>query len=220
MNRRVFLGLLATSLLLPALLAADAPFEKEIKAFEAADAKQAPPKDAVLFIGSSSIRKWTTLSSDFSGIPVINRGFGGSQIADSTRYADRIAIPYHPRLIIMYAGDNDIASGKKPQQILEEFQAFVAKIRGAMPDVPIDFISIKPSLKRWKLVDQIKEANSLIEKWAKDQKNVGYIDCFTPMLGTDGKPRTELFVADGLHMTRKGYELWTSIIKPLLEAGH
>jgi lysophospholipase L1-like esterase len=208
-------------LLLPALvMGADAPFEKEIKAFEAADAKQAPPKDAVLFIGSSSIRMWTTLAADFPGVPVINRGFGGSQIADSVRYADRIAVPYHPRRIVIYAGDNDIGAGKTPRQVLEEFQAFVAKVREGLPDVPVDFISIKPSIKRWKLVDRIKEANALIEQWAKEQKNIGYIDCFTPMLGPDGKPREELFRPDGLHMTKKGYDLWVSIIKPRLEAGH
>lgn len=199
------------------LVAADAPFEKEIKAFEAADAKQMPPKNAVLFIGSSSIRKWTTLAADFPEIQVINRGFGGSKIPDSTRYADRIAIPYHPRLIVMYAGDNDIAAGKTGQEILEEFQDFVKKVRDGLPEVPIDYISIKPSLKRWKMIDQIKDANSLIEGWAKTQKGIGYIDCFTPMLGEDGKPRPELFVPDGLHMTRKGYELWTSIIKPRIE---
>jgi lysophospholipase L1-like esterase len=198
--------------------AAEGPFEKEIKAFETADQKQMPPKDAVLFIGSSSIRKWTTLAADFPGIAVINRGFGGSKIADSTRYADRIVFPYHPRLIVMYAGDNDIAAGNSPQKVLEDFQGFVKKVRETMPGEPIDFISIKPSLKRWKLVEKIKEANSLIEAYTKTEKGLGYIDVFPPMLGSDGKPRAELFQPDGLHMVHKGYELWTSIITPKLKA--
>jgi lysophospholipase L1-like esterase len=197
--------------------AADAPFEKEIKAFEAADQQKAPPKNAVLFIGSSSIRLWNTLDADFPGIAVINRGFGGSKIPDSTRYVDRIVTPYHPRKIVMYAGDNDIGGGRTPQQVLEAFQAFVAKVRQTMPDVPISFISIKPSLKRWKLVDQIKEANALIEKFTKSEKTLDYIDIFTPMLGSDGKPRPELFRPDGLHMVAQGYELWVSIIAPKLK---
>ena len=197
--------------------AAEAPFEKEIVAFEVADQKAMPPQNAVLFIGSSSIRMWKTLDADFMGIAVINRGFGGSKIADSMHYADRIVIPYHPRKIVMYAGDNDIAAGGTPQQVLEDFQAFVSKVREKMPDVPISYISIKPSLKRWKLVDQIKAANALIEKFATEGKNLEYIDVFTPMLGSDGKPRAELFRPDGLHMVAKGYELWTSIIAPKLK---
>jgi lysophospholipase L1-like esterase len=198
-------------------IAADAPFEKEIKAFEAADQQKAPPKNAVLFIGSSSIRLWKTLDTDFPGIAVINRGFGGSKIADSTHYADRIVLPYYPRKIIMYAGDNDIAAGRKPQQILEDFQAFVAKVRQTMPDVSISYISIKPSLKRWKLIDQIKEANSLIHAYTQSQTNLGYIDIFPAMLGPDGKPRHELFRPDGLHMLPKGYDIWVSIIAPKLK---
>jgi len=212
---------LAFALLVPwaarTALAADAPFEKEIKAFETADQQKAPPKNAVLFIGSSSIRMWKTLDSDFPGTAVINRGFGGSKIADSTRYVDRIVTPYHPRMIVMYAGDNDIGGGRTPQQVVEDFQAFVAKVREKMPDVPICYISIKPSLKRWKLVDQIKAANALIEKFTRSEKNLDYIDVFTPMLGSDGKPRPELFRPDGLHMVAKGYELWVSIIAPRLK---
>ena len=204
----------------PAVLAADAPFEKEIAAFEEADHKAAPPKDAVLFIGSSSIRFWKTLAADFPNIAVINRGFGGSRIADSTRYAERIVFPYHPRRIVMYAGDNDIAAGRTPQQLLSDFQAFVAKVRAELPDVPISYISIKPSPLRWKMVDNIKEANALIEQETKTGKNLEYIDVFTPMLGADGLPRPELFRPDHLHMVDKGYQLWTSIITPRIVDHH
>lgn len=199
------------------VLAQENPFEGEIQAFEQADKKQPPPKNAVEFVGSSSIRFWGTLAQDFPHIPVINRGFGGSQLDDSTRYADRIIIPYHPRQIVLYAGDNDLAAGKTAEQVSQEFQDFVKKVRGALPEVRISFISIKPSLARWKLVEQIKQANHLIEQYAKKEKNIDYIDVFTPMLGPDGKPRAELLRPDGLHMTPKGYELWTSIIAPKLE---
>jgi lysophospholipase L1-like esterase len=205
-------------LLISATRAADAPFEKDIRAFEAADRKQAPPKDAVLFIGSSTIRFWTSLPTDFPELKVINRGFGGSQIADSVRYADRIAIPYHPSHIVMYAGDNDLAAGKTPQQVLADFQAFVDKIHGSLPDVPITFISIKPSLARWKLVDKIKEANALVEQYATTAKHVDFVDIFPALLGPDGKPRKELFRPDGLHMSPKGYAIVVSILKPKLDA--
>lgn len=208
--------IIALLILLSAISArgADAPFEKEIRAFETADAKQPPPKNAVLFVGSSSIRLWSTLAEDFPDVPVINRGFGGSEIADSTRYADRIVIPCRPRRIVMYAGDNDIAKGKSPRQVADDFRAFVEKVRAALPDVPIRYICIKPSLQRWKLVDKIREANHLIERYAASQKNIDYIDVFGPMLGPDGRPRKELFRDDGLHLNRKGYELWASIIRP------
>ena len=201
------------ALLLPTLLrAADAPFEKEIAAFERADKKAPPPKDGVLFVGSSTIRFWTTLTEDFPGLPVINRGFGGSQVADSVRYADRIIIPYHPRHIVLYAGDNDLAAGKSPQQVLKDFSELVDKVHAALPEVPIDFISIKPSLAREKLMPKMAEANKLVEAYAKSHKNVGYIDVVPVMVDSEGKPRKELFRPDGLHMNREGYKLWVPII--------
>jgi len=191
---------------------ADAPFEKEIAAFEAADKKATPPKDAVLFVGSSTIRIWTTLTEDFPKLIVINRGFGGSQIADSVRYADRIIISYHPRRIVLYAGDNDLAAGKSPEQVLHDFAELVDKVHAALPGVPISFISIKPSIAREKLMTQILDANRLIESYAKTHKDVDYIDIVPVMIDGNGKPRKELFRADGLHMSRKGYELWVPII--------
>ena len=203
----------AVLLLLPtALRAADAPFEKEIIAFEKADKKNPPPQNAVLFVGSSTIRIWTTLSEDFPKLKVINRGFGGSQIADSVRYADRIIIPYHPGRIVLYAGDNDLAAGKSPQQVFKDFSELVDKIHAALPDAVIDFISIKPSLAREKLMPQGAEANKLVEEYAKTHKNVEYIDIVPVMLDSQGKPRKELFRPDGLHMNREGYKLWIPII--------
>ena len=192
----------------------DAPFEAEIRAFEAADAKQMPPAGAVLFVGSSSIRLWTTLAEDFPDHTVINRGFGGSRIPDSARYADRIVIPYKPKTIVLYAGDNDIAAGATPEQVLADFKVFVEKVHDALPETRIHFISIKASIARWALVDKIRAANRLVSAYAKEHsKRLAYIDIFTPMLGNDGKPRAELLVEDGLHLTPAGYELWTSIVK-------
>jgi hypothetical protein len=193
-----------------------AKWEQDIRAFEAADRTNSPPRNAVLFIGSSSIRMWKSLAEDFKGMPVINRGFGGSQMTDSVFYADRIVIPYHPREIVVYAGDNDVAAGRTPQQVLGDFQAFVAKIRAALPGMKICYIAIKPSPARWKLVEQAREANRRIAQWTRTQAGLEFIDVFTPMLGEDGQPRAELLAKDKLHLNEKGYQLWTSIVRPYL----
>ncbi|HXT38557.1 MAG TPA: SGNH/GDSL hydrolase family protein [Candidatus Angelobacter sp.] len=191
-------------------------WESEIRAFEAADRTSPPPTGAVLFIGSSSIRLWKSLAQDFPGFKVLNRGFGGSQIADSTAFADRIVLPYKPKVIVLYAGDNDIAAGRSPEQVLADFKAFVNKVRGGLPRARIVFLSIKPSPSRWQFVEKIRAANNLVENFCNHEKRLAYIDVFNPMLGRDGSPRAELFGEDKLHMNAKGYALWTSIIRPRL----
>lgn len=196
----------------------ESPFEKEIRAFESADAKQMPPRDAVLFVGSSSIRMWKTLEKDFPDLTVINRGFGGSTIRDSIRYADRIIIPYHPKRIVLYAGDNDVAQGMTAQQVFSDYKELIATVRQKLPAVRIDFIAIKPSIKRWAMVEQMREANRLIREHAKLQKNLGYIDIFSPMIAPDGTPQKELFIEDGLHLNDKGYELWTKVVGDALRS--
>jgi lysophospholipase L1-like esterase len=202
----------------PATAPTTQPFENEIKAFEAADRKQMPAPGGVLFLGSSSIRLWKTLAQDFPGVPVINRGFGGSTIPDSTRYAPRIMLPYKPKTIVFYAGDNDLANGATPQKVLEDFKKLVATVRPELPETRILFIAVKPSPKRWNLADRQREANRLVREFTQtDLKRLGFIDVYTPMLGDDGKPRPELFVEDQLHMNAKGYELWTSIVKAHLQ---
>lgn len=208
---------LVQAVLVRAASPAKPPFEDDIEAFEAADRAVPPRPGAVLFVGSSSIRFWTTLDRDFPGLPTLNRGFGGSTIADSARYADRIVIPYRPREIVFYAGDNDVAAGLAPGRILSDFEGFVAKVRAALPGVPIVFISIKPSLARWSLVGRIRRTNALIRAYARTQGELEYLDVFTPMLGPDGRPRKDLFRADGLHMNARGYQLWTRLLGPRLQ---
>ena len=188
-------------------------WEKDIAAFETADQTNAPPKNAVLFVGSSSIRLWNTLATDFEGVQVIQRGFGGSQMEDVLAFTDRIVLPYEPRSILVYEGDNDIASGKSPEQILRDYQMFVARVQPKLPRTRIGYIAIKPSLKRWHLVDQIRAANGLIRDYSARDDRLEFIDIFTPMLGSDGTPRKELFIEDGLHMNEKGYRVWTEVIK-------
>ena len=191
-------------------------WEKYIARFEAADKKQMPQPDGVLFIGSSSIRMWKTLEQDFAGLPVINRGFGGSQIADSNHFAERIVHPYKPRQIVLYAGDNDVAGGKSPERVLADFQQFLKTVRAKLPKVRVSFIAIKPSLSRWKLSGKMAMANSLVRDACGKDKRLDYIDIWLPMLGDNGKPRPDLFLGDGLHLNAKGYALWTSIVKPHL----
>ena len=147
---------------------------------------------------------------------VIKRGFGGSQLADSTYYADRIVIAYQPRMIALYAGDNDLAAGKTPQQVFEDYKAFVSRARTKLPDVKIAYISIKPSLARVKLMEQMRVANELIRGYADKGKNLVFIDVFTPMLNQAGQPRPALFIQDGLHMNREGYDIWRKVIAPYL----
>ncbi len=191
--------------------------EPAIKTFEEADQKKPPAKGAVLFIGSSSITLWKSLREDFPMARVINRGFGGSHLEDSIDFADRIVFRARPRLIVFYAGDNDMESGKSPAVVLEDFKRFVALVHQKLPRARIAFISIKPSPARWHLGDKVREANRLIKDFTETDRRLGYIDVFTPMLGKDGKPRAELFVEDRLHMNEAGYTLWRFIIAPYIK---
>lgn len=191
-------------------------FETVIRAFEKADQTSPPPPNAILFIGSSSIRLWTNLVHDFPGKPVFNRGFGGSHISDSVHYADRIVIPYRPRLIVFYAGGNDIHAGKTPEQVLGDFKVLVAKVHGQLPQTRIHYISIAPNPARWKELERVKAANQLIADYISTDKTLTFIDVFSAMLGPDGLPR-DIYRADKLHMNLQGYEIWTKIIAPYLE---
>ncbi len=189
---------------------------QDMAAFAAQDAKDPPPAHPVVFTGSSSVRMWASLADDFPGVPVLNRGFGGSQLRDAVWYADQVAVRYAPREVVLYAGDNDIDAGRTPQQVLADFRAFVARIRRDLPGVPIAWIAIKPSLAR---VDQLpaqREANALVRAEAARMRDVAFIDVATPMLGDDGRPRPELFGEDGLHMNRAGYALWRQVVAPYL----
>ena len=187
-----------------------------IAKFEKEDQTMPPPKGGLLFLGSSSIRGWD-LKKWFPDLPVVNRGFGGSQICDSTHYADRLVTIHQPRLVVFYAGDNDIAAGKSAEQVRDDFREFVEKVRKPQPKLPIVFISIKPSIARWKLADEIKEANRLIREDAEELGDIRYLDVWPAMLDEAGGPRKDLFVDDGLHMNAAGYDVWTELLRPMLE---
>lgn len=192
-------------------------WEKAIADFEAQDRQSPPPKDAILFVGSSSIRLWD-LKKSFPDLPAINRGFGGSQMSDVVRYAGRIVTPYKPRAIVLYEGDNDLANGRKPEEVATDFDAFLKLVRADLPETPMIVIGCKPSPKRWALIDQQRTANRLLAERCKADGHCTFLDVERPMLGAGGEPRPELFVEDKLHLNDKGYELWAELLKPLLDS--
>lgn len=190
-------------------------WEKDIQAFEQRDQEQSWQDGGIVFVGSSSIRLWDTAKS-FPDDAVINRGFGGSQISDVNHYVDRLVLKYKPSLIVFYAGDNDIAKGKSPQTVLDDFRQFTARVAAELPESQIIYLPIKPSLKRWEMWPDMKHANHLIRKHLATNYRWHYADTPTPMMGDDGKPQPELFANDGLHLNEAGYSLWTSVLKPTI----
>jgi lysophospholipase L1-like esterase len=193
-------------------------WEPAIKKFEEADKLSPPPQNAIVFIGASSIVRWN-LKESFPelGAQAINRGFGGSLAADSTGYADRIVIPYKPRMVVFYAGDNDVEANHTPRQIADDFAAFDRKVHAALPQTEIVFISIKPSIRRFPWIEQIKGANALVRQYCATHPHLTFVDIVPQMLGPDGKPRKELLVEDGLHMTPAGYKIWNDALRPILQ---
>jgi lysophospholipase L1-like esterase len=189
---------------------------EEMAAFSAEDQDRPFAEGGILFVGSSSIRLWD-LQRSFPGMAILNRGFGGSQISDSIAHVDRLILRHHPRLVVFYAGDNDIASGKAPTTVAADFRTLVRRVHEALPKARIAFIGIKPSLQRWKLIDNVRAANAQIRRFAETDERIAFIDVDGPMLGWNERPRADLFVEDGLHLSPKGYELWTALVRPFLE---
>jgi len=195
--------------------AASSRWEKAIRAFEAADKTSPPPAGQILFLGSSSIRRWDTAKS-FPAHRTINRGFGGSQVSDSVAFVDRIVIPYRPRVIVFYAGDNDIKAGESPETVLADYRKLVAAVHAKLPKTRFVYVAIKPSLARWKLWPKMKQTNTLIRALGKDDPRLSFVDVATPMLAPNGKPKKDLFAKDGLHLSDKGYALWKTLVLPHL----
>jgi lysophospholipase L1-like esterase len=169
-----------------------------------------------LFVGSSSIRLWD-LQRYFPQLKTINRGFGGSEIADAVHFADRLVIKHRPKVVVLYAGDNDAAQGKSAQTIHADFITFCQRLKSSLPQTRILYISIKPSIARWHLRSTIEEANSKIRATCEANPLLTFVDVWQPMLGVDRAPRKELLAADGLHLSEAGYRLWAELIRPHLE---
>lgn len=187
----------------------------DIRKFEEADRTSPPPRGGIEFVGSSSIRLWTTLAQDFPDKPVFNRGFGGSQLADSVNFAERIIIPYAPKQVMIYAGSNDINAGKSATEVYGDFVALVTKIRKELPRTKIAFVAVSPNPARWSQIDRVREVNRLAAAYCK-QHDLTFIDTFSLMLGEDGQPKPDIFVADRLHMNANGYAIWREAVAPLL----
>ena len=224
MNHRSLLFLLTTIFLADCRIvsAADAAhdfgkWEKDISAYEQMDRTNPPPKGAWLFIGSSTIRLWKTLPEDFRGHPVINRGFGGSEIVDSTHFAERIIFPYQPRKVFLRAGGNDLWAGKSPEEVFADFKNFVLKIQQKLPETELVFISLSPSIARWQQAEKEKMVNELIEKYSRGAGHVKYLDTWSVPLGSDGKPLPERFLPDKLHFNAEGYKL---LVERMRAAGY
>jgi lysophospholipase L1-like esterase len=196
-------------------LAQSGAWDAELAAFEQQD-KAGVATGGILFVGSSSIRLWD-LAKYFPAAHAVNRGFGGSAIVDSIEHVDLLVLRHKPRIVVFYAGDNDIAAGRTPEDVAADFRIFVGKVRAALPQTRIAFIGIKPSVQRWASIDRIRKANLLIRQYCDADDRLGFIDVDGPMLGWDARPRRDLFVADGLHLSPKGYALWTTLVQPFIE---
>jgi len=202
---------------LEAVYADPSRFEQTIQAFEAQDSTDFPPENAVLCVGSSSMRGWhPTIAEDLAPLTVIPRGFGGSTMFDALYFAERIVTKYKPRAILVYEGDNDIAAEVSPQHVLDAFNAFVAKVRATLPEARIYLLAIKPSIARWHLWPFMQEANTQLKATCEDHPLLTFLDIASPMLNESGEPRPEIFAGDNLHMNADGYALWTDAVRPIL----
>lgn len=193
------------------------PFENEIRAFEKMDITSPPPKNAIVFTGSSSIRLWENVNDYFPGKPILPRGFGGSQLSDVLYYADRAIVAYNPKQVVLYAGENDVAAGKTGQETYARFVALFEHVRQKLPTVSFAFISLKPSPSRRKFFPEMDVANRLIKDYLAKQQNTDFIDIRPVMLGKNGQPVGTLFKADSLHMLPEGYNRWAGVVRPYLK---
>lgn len=194
------------------------PFADEIQQFKKQDASNPPPANAILFVGSSSFRKWTDVASYFPGYTIINRGFGGSSLPDLIRYAPDIIYPYHPKQVVIYCGDNDFAVDNSPgaDTVFERFKTLFELIRANLPGENIVYVSIKGSPSRIQYREKIERANLLIQTYLSLQQHAVFIDVFHKMLNPDGSFMTDIFLEDMLHMNAKGYAIWQKAIAPYL----
>lgn len=192
-------------------------WEAEIKRFAGIDRTQTPPDDPILFVGSSSVRLWQSLRTDFPNLKIINRGFGGSQFEDVNHYFANIVTPYKPKKIILYVGENDIDAKQTAENVLEDFKTFIALRDKNLPATPIVFITLKPSILRWEMWAEMNKANSLIKEEIKKHKRVQFADLAAKMLGADGKPLPDIYIEDGLHLNAKGYQIWKENLLPFLK---
>lgn len=200
------------------LTAQERPFDKEISQFKTEDSLQQPARNAIVFVGSSSFRMWKDVEKDFPGRKIINRGFGGSSLPHVIAYADEIIIPYKPKQVVIYCGENDFMSDNVTSEIVAgRFITLYNKLRQALPRAEIVYVSMKPSPSRRHLMKDIAEANAAIRKFLQKERRTAYVDIWNDMLDNEGAPREELFLSDMLHMNEKGYAIWQRKLAPHLK---
>lgn len=193
----------------------------DIAAFETEASDIPPPSNAVVFVGSSSIRLWDSLARDMAPVPVIQRGFGGAKLNDLVHYAERLVNVYEPSAVVVFAGSNDITPGdtKTPERLLASYQKFVARVRADSPQLPIFYIAITPSIRRWEVWPNAQAVNAVIEAYSQRTPGLFYIDTGAELMNAEGKPDSENYLFDGLHLSDRGYSVWTSLIRPRLLKG-
>ena len=194
------------------------PFYNDIQAFKKEDSLKAPIKNSVLFIGSSSFTKWTHLQQDFPSIPILNRAFGGSTLLDVIRFQNEVIFKYQARKIVIYCGENDLASSENitATEVFNRFKTLYTNIKKQYPKVPIVYVSIKPSLSRWKMKERQIETNTLIEAFINKKRNIVFVNVWDKMLDENGNPKADIFSPDRLHMNEKGYQIWIDALKDKL----
>ena len=192
------------------------PFINDIRKFRSMDSLQAPPDRPILFIGSSSFTNWKDLPDWFPKHTVLNRAFGGSSLTHLIQYADDVVFRYNPRQIVVYCGENDLATDAKVNgdSVYQRFRRLYRMIRAKDRKVPVVYVSMKPSPSRVALLDKMVRGNALIEKFMRKKRKDGYVNVYDRMFGPDGQVMADIFLADRLHMNSKGYEIW----QPLIEA--
>ncbi|HEY4966269.1 MAG TPA: GDSL-type esterase/lipase family protein [Puia sp.] len=216
--KKIIRPLLLSAILLMVGRCMAQPFAEDIAAFKKQDQLHPPPSDAILFVGSSSFTKWKDVGDYFPGYTIINRGFGGSTLPDVIRYADEIIIPYHPKQVVIYCGDNDLAFSDAitADSVLERFRVLFEGIRSKLPGENIVYISIKPSPSRVRLKEKVDQANLLIKTYLSLNRNTAYVDVYHKMLNPDGSIMSNIFLEDSLHMNASGYAIWQKAILPYL----
>ncbi|PUV21434.1 GDSL-type esterase/lipase family protein [Sphingobacterium athyrii] len=192
-------------------------WEQKIQRYERLDAQNPPPKNVILFVGSSTIENWKTLTDDFAGQAVLNRGVSGTKTVDLYTYRERLITPYDAKQIFIYEGDNDIGLRWSTDRIVEQFAALFGAIRKSKPHAEIIYISIKPSPRRLKDKIQIEEVNARIKQFMEQQPNTGYADVYAPMLDASGDLIPAYYRADGLHLTAEGYHIWKDVISKFIK---
>jgi hypothetical protein len=191
-------------------------FESQVLKYEAEDRASPPPQGAILFAGDSQFFRWKTIHEDLPGYTLINRGIDSFQLRDMIHYVDRLVIPYHPRLIVMHVGGNDVHNGRTPGEVLADFKTFVLLVRAKLPKVPIVFSSTTPGPARWDEAPQRAETNRVIREYIATQANLGFIDLWDAMLTPQGKPREDIWVEDRVHPNHAGYLIRVKLTRPWL----